>query len=78
MNGPTDVAFGTWDMLSSIGPITGMGAFLQWTLSDVNTDGGVLVFDSGPSTITFTPGSAKPCPRRLRFSCWRSVSQDSG
>ena len=43
-----DEVFDTWDMLSSIGPITKVGNLLQWTdpHPPVNTDAGLLVFDS--------------------------------
>lgn len=44
-NGPPNAVFNTWDMLSSIGPIYGSLLLFQWTLSDVVTDAGVLVFD---------------------------------
>lgn len=45
-NGPTAPVFGTWDMLSSIGPIFGEANLLQWEPSDdtVETDGGILTF----------------------------------
>ena len=52
-NGPTNAAFATWDMLSSIGPFNGTANLLQWTLSPVVTDAGVLVFTSGSSDATF-------------------------
>ncbi len=48
-NGPTSPSFATWDMLSSIGPLSGTGSLIQWTTSPVNTTGGVLVFNSGQS-----------------------------
>jgi hypothetical protein len=67
-NGPTNALFSTWDMLSSIGPINGTGNLLQWTLSPVNTDGGVLVFNSGASDATFTAtvrGGEVPEPSSL-------------
>lgn len=53
-NGPLDPVFSTWDMLTSIGPITGDGGVLQWDLEDVHTDGGVLFFSDAPSDATFT------------------------
>ena len=52
-NGPVNAAFNVWDMLSSIGPIFGNASLLQWTLSDVVTDQGVLIFDSGSSNASF-------------------------
>ena len=66
-NGPTDGAFGTWDMLSSIGPTSGNGNLLQWTSGAVNTSGGVLVFNSAGSPATFTAivGARVPEPGAL-------------
>jgi hypothetical protein len=43
-DGPVDSAFATWDMLSSIGPISGFGGALQWG-SGLQTDLGLLTFD---------------------------------
>lgn len=52
-NGPTDSAFASWDMLTSIGPIGGNASLLQWLSSAVITDQGQLVFNSGASASTF-------------------------
>lgn len=52
-NGPTDGAFDGWDMLTSIGPITGEGRTLQWTLFPVYTDSGLLIFDNMRTVATF-------------------------
>ena len=54
MNGPTNAAFGAWDMFSSIGPITGSGSILQWTRGDIFTSGGLLNINSTSVEITFT------------------------
>ena len=40
-------AFGSYDLLSSIGPIFGDGQLLQWDSPSVLTTGGVLVFADG-------------------------------
>ena len=53
-NGPTNPAFGSWQMLTSIGPISGSAFLLQWTFSPVITSGGVLVFNNGATDGTFT------------------------
>ena len=45
-NGPIDASFATWDMLSSIGPIFGDINLLQWSDEDVDTTGGVLLFNT--------------------------------
>ncbi len=45
-DGPTNDAFDTWDMLSSIGPVNGAGFLIQWGDEPVQTDGGVLEFNS--------------------------------
>lgn len=42
-----------WDMLSSIGPISGTAFLGQWTISPINTSGGVLVFNPGGNAATF-------------------------
>jgi len=56
-DGPANGAFAAWDMLSSIGPISGTALLQQWTgasFPDVDTNGGVLVFDTMTSDTTFT------------------------
>jgi len=54
--GPSDPAFQSWEMDTSIGPITGTGELLQWGpyWNSVHTTGGVLVFDDGMCSATFT------------------------
>jgi hypothetical protein len=52
-DGPFNAAFGGWDMLSSIGPISGDIRFFQWTESPVITSGGQLIFDDGATTGSF-------------------------
>ena len=67
-DGTADAAFANWDMLSSIGPISGSASLLQWSFSPVNTDGGVLVFNDGTSASVFTAtvsGSSVPEPSSL-------------
>ena len=53
--GPTSSAFATWDMLSSIGPISGSGRLLQCSLpfTPVFTNAGQLIFNDGSSPATF-------------------------
>lgn len=48
-------AFATWDMLSSIGPITGTANLKQWNwpYSPVETSGGTLLFNDGSCSCTF-------------------------
>jgi hypothetical protein len=56
-NGPSAPSLATWDMLSSIGPLSGNGFFIQWTSTPVNTTGGVLVFanaTNAPATFQAT------------------------
>jgi hypothetical protein len=56
-NGPTNAAFGAWDMLSSIGPFSGQSQLLQWNDDPpIQTSGGVLVFNDQlvPGTFTAT------------------------
>lgn len=64
-NGPTDdAAFSTWDMLTSIGPVSGSGDLSQWSSSDVMTDGGTLFFDTQDTDVRFTAsvGGQNPIP----------------
>ena len=73
LEGPTNFAFVSWDMLGSIGPITGVGKLMQWTSSPgspappVITTGGTLIFNNAngmnttfQATVTSAPepGSA--------------------
>ena len=52
---PTNSAFATWDMTTSLGPIAGTGAILQWSESpQIQTDAGTLIFaDNNSASITF-------------------------
>lgn len=53
-NGPTNPSLGSWNMLSSIGPVNGSGFLLQWdNFPLVMTDGGILNFQSGSTVVTF-------------------------
>ena len=52
-DGPTDSLFASWDMLSTIGPITGPGRLLAWSFSPVMTDGGTLIFNNSTPNATF-------------------------
>ena len=52
-NGPSSSLFSTWDMTTSIGPVSGTGQLLQWG-GGLNTDHGVLAFANGLSDCTFT------------------------
>jgi hypothetical protein len=46
-NGPTGAMFGAWNMLSSIGPVNGVGRLTQWDdVPTVQTTGGQLLFNS--------------------------------
>lgn len=60
--GPKNSAFSTWDMLSSIGPITSNDGFLlQWSTQDIQTSGGILLFND-ENSITATFGATIPNP----------------
>jgi len=54
--GPIHPDFGTWDMLSSIGPLSSDdGIVLQWDDEPVETSGGILVIDYQEEvSLTFT------------------------
>jgi hypothetical protein len=62
IDGPSNSAFSSWDMLTSIGPITGVGGILQWTLSPVLTSGGTLVLDNASAGITFSAQVSSTTP----------------
>ena len=70
LSGPADSPLDTWDMLSSIGPVTGAMSTLQWgpIFGDVETTGGILVFDDAEGLGTFEaivegdPGPPNPVP----------------
>lgn len=46
VEGPENPAFATYDLSSSVGPIFGEVRLIQWTVVDVMTSGGVLVFEN--------------------------------
>ena len=58
-----------WNMKTSIGPVAGTASLFQWNLEDVETSGGVLVFnDAFEVASTFeavVEGSAVPEPATL-------------
>ena len=54
-NGPMNSAFSTWDMLGPIGPFSGTGNLLQWSLiPQINTNRGILLFNNSSSPATFS------------------------
>ena len=61
IEGPMNSAFSSWNMLTSIGPITGEGAItFAWKQAPVVTNGGTLVLDggSGSGMVTFSAALA--------------------
>lgn len=65
-NGPSNAAFATWDMTTSIGAFMGTGNLVQWGSSPVLTSGGTLSFNSQQTTATFSaivaPSTTVPEP----------------
>lgn len=64
LNGPRLFPeLGTWDMTTSLGPITGAGEIIQWNANpNINTSGGVLFINSTPdATVTFS-ATVVPAP----------------
>ena len=53
-NGPANAVFATYDLTTSLGPISGTASLLQWLVSPVLTSGGQLIFANGTSDATFT------------------------
>jgi len=73
-NGPIDAQFATWDMLGSIGPISGLGGLLEWTDTPlIDTTGGILMFDIGTCEATFTA----VFPSAPAFPGWIYMPQDA-
>lgn len=56
---PKNSAFASWDMVSSIGPVSGMGYLCG---GPIETDGGTLYFDYGLSPNIFTAYVPVPEP----------------
>lgn len=61
--GPANPAFSTWNMLTSIGPITGNAGIGHWTQSQVLTTSGSLQLYAGNPATTFT--ASIPAPSSL-------------
>ncbi len=59
-----DASLASWDLASSIGPITGSGDILQWGIAPASTSGGTLVLFNATTPITFqaTVSNATPEP----------------
>ncbi len=65
-NGPVNPAFSTWDMLGPIGPFSGTGGLLQWSLNpQIQTSGGILIFDDRVTDARF---QALPEPAALALA----------
>lgn len=65
-NGPSNSVFNSWDMLSSIGPISGSTQLLQWSSKSINTDSGILIFNDESTTGVFTATiAAVPEPQTI-------------
>jgi hypothetical protein len=52
-DGPVSATLNGWDMLSSIGPVSGNTFLLQWQVAPVITSGGQLIFNYAETTGTF-------------------------
>ena len=68
-NGPSDIAFATWDMLSSIGPIAGTANILGWNSPLIETDGGTLSFLRASTDATFQAIIPEPASWTLLLGC---------
>lgn len=66
LNGPTDVSFADWEMLTPIARTTGVGEVLQWGEFDpeVLTTAGRLILNSNVDEVIFT---ARIVPEPLGF-----------
>ena len=84
---PATSAWQSWNMLSSIGPVTGTAQLLQWNLQAVMTSGGILEFNSAycpgsfqatvapqPSVTWNTPGGGAGTPSPPTSLGWTSAA----
>jgi hypothetical protein len=53
VDGPASASLASWNMLSSIGPINGLGAIFQWNSTPVLTSGGQLILNDGNPQLTY-------------------------
>jgi hypothetical protein len=59
--GPSDPAFTTWYLDTSIGPYSSVGEIAQWEYGTMNTSGGVLIFEeNGFANLTFSAMIPEP------------------
>ncbi len=63
-DGPTDAVFAVWDMLTSLGPISGDGILMQWDDAPISTSSGTLSFATAVSDATFE-ARVVPAPATL-------------
>ncbi|WP_425039538.1 VPLPA-CTERM sorting domain-containing protein [Primorskyibacter sp. S187A] len=75
LNGPEDSIFSSWDMTTSIGPVTGDLEYLQWTNSPVETDAGTLVFNNA---TVFGSFEAIVAPVPLPAAGWLMIAGIGG
>ena len=52
--GPYSDVFASWNMQTDIATVSGQGTLLQWSLLQVITTGGILVFNSEITTTSFS------------------------
>jgi hypothetical protein len=67
-DGPVNPSFATWNMLTSIGPISGSGELIQWTLagsSQVTTTNGVLIFNNAQVAMARVTARVVPEPAAI-------------
>jgi len=75
-NGPSNAAFSTWNMLTPIGPFNGTGQLVQWAsqasppIPQVNTNGGILIFNNGSSATTFKAVVPEPATALLLLAAF--------
>ena len=68
-DGPTNAVFSTWNMLTSVGPVSGNGMLLQWSLLPfTTTTGGQLTFDSANAVPTVFTAAVVPEPAAVTLA----------
>jgi hypothetical protein len=52
--GPSSNVFDSWNMQTDIATVSGSGKLVQWLSPEVNTTGGILVFNTEITTTSFS------------------------
>ena len=67
IRGPSGTVFGTWDMTTSIGPITSTATFANWNSVNIATSDGQLIFNDVDELQTTFAATVVPEPSAALF-----------